>query len=1024
MSNRVQFQYRTSAFRRRLQTFAIENCDHIDIHDFLSEAFQYFKDEIEKILRKYSLIKVNTTFKVIFIKLVITPDGETTEQQTIYIHTKISKVNRQTDLSIYYNTNIVTFISEKVEEFQMRGSGFTLSKICELLVNVNQHQPITGSSFIELPEYLKKKHAIVNVVNDDEQCFKYALLSALYPIKSNPHRVTNYKKYSKNLNFNGIQFPVDIKQIMKFEKQNTSISINVYGFNGKENKITVLHLTESVKQNHIHLLLITKDNKNHYCWIKHLSRLLSSQTSSNGHRKYFCDRCLNYFMKKEYLSSHRVICTELNDCAIEMPTCENNKIKFDNFKHQLKVPFVIYADIEAILETPSEKFCENDTTKAYQQHVAHSIGYYFQCLHDTSKSYYKSRRGIDCIKWFVQELHSIAFIVKSMFDNPIPLQTTIEDEIFFDIANKCHICGVYYNENDVPVRDHCHLSGRYRDSAHSNCNLNYKESRSIPVIFHNLSHYDSHFLMIELASSFTGNISIIPINNQNYISFTKTVSDTSSSDYLTAIKLRFIDSFRFMTSSLDELSSFLPSEKKKILHSECQKSGMNMQQIKMLERKGIFCYDYVSSWNKLDETCLPSKSEFYSKLTECEISDDNYQFATDIWQIFRIKTLGEYSDLYLKTDILLLADVFENFRENCYDIYNLDPAHYYTAPGLSFDAMLKYTNIEIELLTDIDMLMFIERGIKGGISQCSKRYSKANNKYMEEYDPEKETKYLTYVDANNLYGYSLAQHLPLNNFKWINIDEFNKDTILGIAYDSSIGYIFEVDLEYPQYLHDDHKDYPLCAENSIIPGTKNETKLLLTLYDKKNYVIHYKMLQFVLQHGLILKTIHRAIQFNQSKWMKSYIDLNTELRMKATNNFEKNFYKLLSNAIYGKTMENIRSREDIRLKTYWDGRYGARKLIAQPNFKRFTIFDENLVAIHMEKTNILMNKPIIIGMSVLDLSKVVMYDFHYNYMKPKYGNNVQLMYTGIILVFHYSLLNWKNKCFYSPKQIQIVSYMK
>lgn len=157
----------------------------------------------------------------------------------------------------------------------------------------------------------------------------------------------------------------------------------------------------------------------------------------------------------------------------------------------------------------------------------------------------------------------------------------------------------------------------------------------------------------------------------------------------------------------------------------------------MLQRKGIFPYEYVP------------KQAFYSQLNDAEISNEEYQFACKMWDKFNCKTLAEYSDLYLKTDVLLLADVFENFRQTCFQIYDLDPAHYYTAPGLSWDAMLKYTKVKIELLTDPDMLLFVERGIRGGISQCSKRYAKANNKYMgEEYNPDEDSKYLMYLDGN------------------------------------------------------------------------------------------------------------------------------------------------------------------------------------------------------------------------------------------------------------------------------------
>lgn len=445
-----------------------------------------------------------------------------------------------------------------------------------------------------------------------------------------------------------------------------------------------------------------------------------------------------------------------------------------------------------------------------------------------------------------------------------------------------------------------------------------------------------------------------------------------------------------MASPLDKLALYLPSDKKVILKRVFNDLGD--RKIALLERKGVFPYDYIDSWDKLNEIKLPTIDCFHSRLTDSDITDSEYKFAHEIWNQMGIQNLGEYADLYLKTDVLLLADIFENFRAKCIEIYKLDPAHYFTAPGFSWDAMLRHTDVRIELLTDIDMLLFIEKGIRGGISQCSTRHAKANNKYMIDepgYDAGKPSSFLMYLDVNNLYGHAMMKPLPLNGFEWCDV---TIEKVMNTADDSLIGYILEVDLEYPYKLHNIHADYPLCAETATPPGGSHK-KLLLTLYNKTKYVIHYTMLKFVLTQGLKLIKIHRAIKFNQSKWLEPYIMLNTEQRTLAKNDFEKNLYKLMSNAVYSKTMENIRSRVDIKLKSYWHGRYGAAELFAQPNFKRMKIFDEDLVAIEMSQIELKMNKPIAIGMSVLDISKVVMCDFHYNYMKPKYGENVELLYT-------------------------------
>lgn len=998
MSSLIEYQERRSAFRKRLLAFAVVNLEHIDVRTFLDDAFQHFELKINRTLGELHMLKVNVCLKLLFHKVTVTPEGtETTENQTIYIHTITYSVDSSVDLRVFYNEMIKTYILTRIDDVVMRGSGFTLSRIEELTVQVNQHEPLFGTSYIKTPKYLESKKAILNVKNNDDQCFKYAILSAKFPVKSNANAVSSYLKHINKLNFNGIQFPVEIQQITKFEKQNPDISVNVYIFDKREVKVFTLRLTKEVKTLHINLMLLHENEKKHYCLIKSMSRLLGGQMSKNRTKKHFCFRCLNYFIDLYKFEAHKVECNIRNDCVIEMPTTENNKMAFKNYKNQLQVPFIIYADIEALLKSPEQQPNGTDKTIVYQQHEAYNIAYYFKCSYDDKKSYYRSNRGKNCIEWFVKELYGLSKRVESILNSPTPLNMSMEDEVLFAMTQECEICGKPYTSSDVRVRDHSHLTGKYRGSAHNECNLLYRESRIIPVVFHNLTDYDAHFLITKLAIGFNGNIDIIPINEQRYISFTKKVMSVNVKHHSQLIKLRFIDSFRFMALSLDELSSFLPQQKKKILFKEYIKFGMNVDQIEMLSRKGVLCYDYIDSWEKLNQETFPLKSQFFSKLTDSHISDKNYDFAHKVWKTFNIKSLGEYSDLYLKTDVLLLADVFENFRENCYNIYQLDPAHYFTAPGLSFDAMLKFTKIEIELLSDVDMFLFIEKGVRGGISQCSKRYSKANNKYMDDFDQSQEPKYLIYLDANNLYGYSMTQYLPLNGFCWVDADAFDVATILSICHDSSKGYIFEVDLEYPQELHDLHQDYPLCAENGIVPGTKKDRKLLLTLFNKTKYVIHYRMLQFVLQQGLVLKKIHRVVQFQQSQWLKPYIDLNTDLRSKATNEFEINFYKLLVNAIYGKTMENLRSRVDIRLRTNLKGRYGINKMISMPNFKRSIVFNENLVGVELSKTNIKMNRPITIGMSILDLSKVLMYDFHYNHMKKEYGDNIEIMYTGILL---------------------------
>ena len=505
------------------------------------------------------------------------------------------------------------------------------------------------------------------------------------------------------------------------------------------------------------------------------------------------------------------------------------------------------------------------------------------------------------------------------------------------------------------------------------------------MIFHNLQGYDSH-LFIKQIAKVSGDLSCIPSTEEKYISFSKKIvvdhyfSKKMGKLLPKKFEIRFIDSFKFLSTSLNELVSILQPSDFKNLNRVIKNNSS------LLARKGVYPYDYVTSFNKLKETKLPSKEDFYSKLYDQEISDEDYQHALKVWNTFNCQTLQDYHDLYLKSDVLLLADVFENFRKTCLKHYKLDPCHYYTAPGLAWDACLKETKQNLQLLKDYDMLMMFEQGIRGGISHISKRYACANNKHMKDFDESKPSTFIQYLDANNLYGWVMSQKLPAGGFKWMNVD---KPSVLELLEkkDTNQGFIFEVDLDYPKSLWDSHNDYPLAPEKIKIDKID---KLICSFLPKKHYVVHYKNLKQYLQEGMILKKVHKGIKFNQSPWMEPYIRKNTDLRKEAKNAFEKDFFKLMNNSVFGKTIENIRKRQNVHII---DNRKMADKLSSKPNFERSTIFHENLAAVHMKKTEVYFNKPIYVGQAILDLSKTLMFDFHYNYIRKKYNNKAELLFT-------------------------------
>lgn len=990
-NNYVLWQDVESCFQGRIKSGMIVNIKLKDYLTFFNKAFKSVNIKIRNAL-KNSLIKANT---ILYAKFIL---PKTNEISTKTFSTKNTVIDTNTSIREWYK-ELTDEIITKLSEFQARDSGWSLIEVLFLKVNINQYTPLTSGSYIPLPKFIQKKKAVVNVKNNDKYCFLWAILSALYPAKTNVSSIYSYPHVGV-LNTEDIEFPIQLKSIPKFERIN-NLTINVYLLEKgtrRKYEISPVYLSKCENLRVVNLLMFRSYNSvdyYHFAWIKNLSRLISSQTSKHSGRRYICNRCLNFFYCALDLEKHGYNC-ENNTCAIEMPTKSNNIIRFKNFRNSEKCPFVIYADFEGILQKWSEKVGESTL---YQKHIPMSVAYYLKCDYNDEISKFKIFRGKECLKWFINELKDVGQKIDQIlkFDvvQMIPLDENTEK--LFQAADRCWICENTFSKTDIKVRDHCHLTGKYRGPAHQSCNLNFKTSHVVPVVFHNLSGYDAHLIIKDLVHGFEGKIKLLPINKEKYISFSKRLEGTS-------IDFRFIDSFKFLATSLDTLASNLEDQFK----VNSQKYFPEPKSFSLIRQKGIYPYDYIDSWEKLEENQLPSIEHFYNKLNDKHITENQYAHAVDVWNHFNCKTLGQYSDIYLKTDVLLLADVFENFRNNCIRIYNLDALHYYTAPGFAFDAMLKYTKIELELLTDIDMLLFIESGIRGGIAQCSNRYSKANNKFLKSgFDPSIEEKYITYFDVVNMYGWAMSRSLPYGGFEWVDVSKGCNIDINSLKENDETGYIFEVDLKYPKHLFDIHKDLPLCPEHIVAPNaTSNSKKLMATLYNKTKYVLHYLNLQQCIRQGLELERVHRVLSFKQRPWLKPYIDLNTRLRQSATNEFDKSNYKLWNNAVYGKTIENVRKYKDIRIVSTWDGQWGAKILISKPNFKSCTIFDENFVIVEQSRTKITFNKPIYVGMCILDISKVCLYEFHYDFMKKTMGNNAKLLYTDTdSLIYEISNIN-------------------
>ena len=334
----------------------------------------------------------------------------------------------------------------------------------------------------------------------------------------------------------------------------------------------------------------------------------------------------------------------------------------------------------------------------------------------------------------------------------------------------------------------------------------------------------------------------------------------------------FKDSLQFMAASLEALTAnLLKSGKENFDMMRKDFEFASDANFDLLLRKGVYPYDYADDWDKFNDQQLPPHAAFFSNLRNSNISAEDYAHAQNVWKVFQCHNFQDYMELYLRCDVLQLACIFEAFRNVCLTHYELDPAHFVSAPNLTWDAMLKITEAKLDLISDPEMFKMLDNGIRGGICVIVKRLSRANNPLLppEFYDPTQLSRFLLYLDANNLYGWAMSQIMPHGNFKWMSEDEFKNIDWLHQTDEQTTGYFVECDLVYPPEIHDEHNDYPMAPERMVLHeemisetqsqivkcynisrSAMTQTKLVPNLMDKNRYVVHYINLQFYLEHGM------------------------------------------------------------------------------------------------------------------------------------------------------------------------------
>lgn len=900
-----------------------------------------------------------------------------------------------------------------------------------------------------------------------DECVALSIWCGVLQIKKDPQRITKYIDYmngSKDhegfkLNMDNIAKPILVKDYDLIEKQNPDLAINLY---------TLLNSTRSTKgelapcrisshQSRKYVISLLMIDDSHVLLIKNFNGLMRSFDKGSTHCATYCQKCCTFKayddVNGEKMQEHLKL-----DCdgqKTKMPKDDEAFMKFKNFKNKLEVPGFIVADCESYFESmkaASDKFedmnrgknrkkIKNSAKREFvAKHVLNSISVKYKCPYDDQlseprKQFHGPNAVKDMLDYANKKYDEIEKILKYKQSE---MKLTPEQQIDFRDACRnpskhiCHICNRPLSEFTFASdkkhrqidRDHDHLKSgyNYRGATHHGCNLrfNYKDFK-LPILFHNLKGYDSKFIVQEASTEYKIT-SVIAQTSENFSTFT--INN----------KLKFIDSIQFFNCSLDSLVDSLTDEGKDLSTlKETRKhfSHLTDDQFKLIAKKGIFPYEWFDSPEKLKQPFLPPQNAFDNKLTRSKCGDKQYQHEQDIWKTFDMKSFQDYHDLYLDRDVFLLTDVILANRDLLYKEYKLDMMWYQGLPGFALDAMLLSTGVTIPLFKSDqkDMYNFVEK-VRGGISTVSHRYARANNKTLGEhnYDPNQPESYIIPFDENAQYAHSMSQCLPLGNFEWIKPTTDQVANVMNTPDDSEVGYLLEADSYCPKELHDEQSEYPFLPQryepkheelseyyhkvrsvndpsyNKNKPAKLNET-LICNFHPKTKYVMYYRNAKQAVAHGHIITKVHRILKFSQSKWMKPYIDLNTNLRKKALFEWQKDVFKLMSNAVYGKMLENVRKYKKFDVASE---EKQFNKLVRDPYFARsFQLKQQckkhiGIVGIERTQKCITFNKPIIVGFVILEISKTSMYKFHYDVIKRLFPNDQsKLLYTDTDSLYYH-----------------------
>lgn len=927
--------------------------------------------------------------QILLVTGVLNNQTNTVERRLDYFPLEIVGMN---------NVNLSDVIADNIRawnDIRIGASSYLVPLwIEQVAVHAFRYEPQRGGSYMLFCRYIRSRNAVVNVKNKDDYCLLWSYLACKYPSTRDGQRTSKYARYMPQILglCRHIDFPIAPENLEKVEKV-LSCRFNVYTYHDD----TIVPVRFS-SQEAINLWYEKKGDNAHYGWIKNISRL-------TGGSNHVCYRCLANFSRAESLSRHEEVCSGNREAVTIMPN-EGEGLQYKKSVKNVFSPLVIYADFESINSPVSETRQNN----VISTHNNISYGAYIS-TNAVLPSPYTDYIGTDCGEKFLK------YLFDHVSDQLLRLEERKKETWDFKQVKKyygektCWVCDkefVSINHSvrkrifsksacdrteeeketikNIKVRSSCKITGQpcgLSSAIHYCCKMDLQRRPTIPVVFHNLQGYDANFIIRALSNLLTNDPEWCRKHKLNVGNPMRAIATSYEKFKTFSIgQFKFIDSLAFLPSSLSKLIENLGNNRPNMI-----KHGLE-------PCKGAFPYEWLDNVLKLNQPPPREASSYYSQVQgKVTASQEEIDRLAD-----QYPTLQDLLLDYQKRDVIGLADVMDGFRREIYNEHTIDPVHYISLPQLGKDGMLRLYGNKIDLITDRDIYLTAEKGLRGGFCQIGKRYARTspNSKIID-------------LDANNLYGLAMMQKLYCGNARWGKLEDYQK--ALNLDPLGGTGALITIDLEYPKELHERDAMYPLAVTHRTIalddlsplqkdklPTSKrgdpifNATRKLIGDFRPRiNYAVDYRALRFYLDKGLKVTKVHSIIFYDQDYVIKPWILYNTEKRAKSKTEFLKSLYKLLNNSVFGKMMEGVRDRTDMTVHT---NAASLRRHLNKHSLK-FVKRDigQHLAMTFCRKPTIMLDKPILIGQAILDLAKLHMHAFLYKLQDHFGQKNIKLLMT-------------------------------